>query len=623
MKIIKVSTELEMSVHEFPEGTMREQNKVLYGLIGNGCDLVEHVMPKRLYTELKMPSSPVKEPGKCVSMLIDEEGRLKPNKANLIGSYLYEFDKHGCPIVGNILFIGEKMGDDGVEFCGISEENFSLLETELKNMITAMKATVKEIDRMRGFFKEWSTEKDVKDWTAVTRFQDMVKQRRLDEKHAKETNPIDIVMGTVKEIPEGFKKWVSEKAMSFSRYLIYSARSKNEALVRCTHCNEVTLVDRTKIRLRNNEKGICPLCGSPVTIKARSRMPAHICDSRIVSFIEPREEGFLWRYFTAYREVKPDGKINDGLFEIVRTFYKFAPNGTPCTNSYEYRDYKQTGIVRWCTDEGYKERSYCTLYPGNLPEAWKDTPMKYSALEILAENRPSEQIHYAKAINRYRKFPQLEWFIKMGLYKLAAHLINEFHDGAFGYESRNGIRGLRKSGKTIFEILGLTKENTRILQSIDGNIDELRLLQEAQSSGYNLKAEELERFYKLFGCNTTLIRKENRKSTIHKICRYIEREGADYRVGESGQCWRYSYMQRKERPDIREERLQNCAKDWLDYLNWCKELKYDLNNMFFYFPKNFKKVHDRTAAEYQALQDKKAAEGERRKNQKTQTRKSL
>ena len=95
MKIIKVSTELEMSVHEFPSGTIREHNKALCELIGNGCDLVEHVMPKRLYTELKMPSSPVKEPGKCVSMLIDEEGRLKPNKANLIGSYLYEFDKHG------------------------------------------------------------------------------------------------------------------------------------------------------------------------------------------------------------------------------------------------------------------------------------------------------------------------------------------------------------------------------------------------------------------------------------------------------------------------------------------------------------------------------------------------
>ena len=55
MKIIKVSTELEMSVHEFPSGTIREHNKALCELIGNGCDLVEHVMPKRLYTELKMP----------------------------------------------------------------------------------------------------------------------------------------------------------------------------------------------------------------------------------------------------------------------------------------------------------------------------------------------------------------------------------------------------------------------------------------------------------------------------------------------------------------------------------------------------------------------------------------
>ena len=182
-----------------------------------------------------------------------------------------------------------------------------------------------DIDRMRSFFKEWSTEKDVKDWTAVERFQDMVRQKRLDEKHAKETNPIDAVMETVKEIPEEFKKWVSEKAMSFSRYLIYSPKyTKKWVLVRCTHCNGVKLVDRTKIRLRNNEKGVCPICGSPVTIKARGRMPSHIWDERIVSFIEPREEGFLWRYFTAHREVKPDGKTNDGLFEIVRTFYKFA-----------------------------------------------------------------------------------------------------------------------------------------------------------------------------------------------------------------------------------------------------------------------------------------------------------
>lgn len=415
---------------------------------------------------------------------------------------------------------------------------------------------------------------------------------------------------------ESFKKWTSEKAMSFSRYLVYSANSKKTAVVHCTHCKGTTIVDRTKIRLRNNEKGTCPLCGSQVTIKAKGRMP-RICDERTVSFIEPREDGFLWRYFRIRRWIGDKGTdVQDHLYEIVRTFYKFAPDGTPCTNSYEWREYKQSGHIRWCPNEGFINYMDCILYPDNLPEAWKKTPMKYSALEILSKNKPTTQIYYPKAVQKYKDFPQLEWFIKMGLYNLALYLINDVYGHAFVNRDFHRTRGIYKKGKTIFEILGLTKENTRILQKLDGDIDELRLLQEAQDSGYNLKADELERFYKIFGCNTTLIRKENRKASIHKICRYIEREGTEYRVGDQGNCWQYSYMRHKERPDVREERIQNCAKDWLDYLNWCKELKYDLNNMFFYFPKNFKKVHDRTAAEYQALQDKKATEEKRREEER-------
>ena len=63
------------------------------------------------------------------------------------------------------------------------------------------------------------------------------------------------------------------------------------------------------------------------------------------------------------------------------------------------------------------------------------------------------------------------------------------------------------------------------------------------------------------------------------------------------------------------------AKDWLEYIGWCKELKYDLNNMFIYMPTNFRKVHDRTAKEYQALQDKRAAA--ERKRQETLVRKHM
>lgn len=87
MKLIKISTDLEISVHEFPTGTHTEQNKYLRELIGNNCELYEHVMPKRLYTELHQKDHPTKKPGQCVSMLIDEEGQLKEKiSPNLIGT---------------------------------------------------------------------------------------------------------------------------------------------------------------------------------------------------------------------------------------------------------------------------------------------------------------------------------------------------------------------------------------------------------------------------------------------------------------------------------------------------------------------------------------------------------
>lgn len=147
MKLIKISTDLKLSVHEFPEGTHEKQNRFLRELIGNGCDIYEHVMPDRLYTDLHMYEQPSKIPGQCVSMLIDEDGRLKENVPNLIGSYLYRTEQHGCPIMGNILFVGEKWGEDGIDFCGIEDSVFELLELELSNLIFTMKATKEALSK--------------------------------------------------------------------------------------------------------------------------------------------------------------------------------------------------------------------------------------------------------------------------------------------------------------------------------------------------------------------------------------------------------------------------------------------------------------------------------------------
>ncbi len=138
MKIIKVSTDLEMSLHDFPEGTYEQQNEFIRSLIGNGCQIYERVMPRRLYSDLHIRNEVTNIPGQCVRMLVDEEGILKPNKKNHLGSYLYETDKHGYQIMGNILFVGEKWTDEGIDFCGIDESVLKALEEKLNNMIRTM-----------------------------------------------------------------------------------------------------------------------------------------------------------------------------------------------------------------------------------------------------------------------------------------------------------------------------------------------------------------------------------------------------------------------------------------------------------------------------------------------------
>lgn len=77
----------------------------------------------------------------------DEEGLLKENEPNLIGSYLYETDKHQHPIMGNIVFVGKKWINGGIDFCGIEESVFHSLEQQLIKIIQKMKAAKEELGK--------------------------------------------------------------------------------------------------------------------------------------------------------------------------------------------------------------------------------------------------------------------------------------------------------------------------------------------------------------------------------------------------------------------------------------------------------------------------------------------
>lgn len=480
------------------------------------------------------------------------------------------------------------------------------------------------------FFKRYETEKHDRyywhhpypyPWESVRNFQNAIMERRLKEKHDKELKKIDAVMEPFKEPPKEFFNWIWETGMSFSRYVIYKEVKSGQAECECTHCRTVGTVNRAEIRLRNNEKGECPFCGSRVTFKARGKLATKTKDERWFVYVDPTPDGFALRYFSTCRILRNDAfikgarektRLEEQCHELSRAIYKF-PNGKPTSVDYEWNVYKQHGLPRWCP---YNNKWMCgksILYPGNLPRAWEHTPMKYSALEILATHIPTVALNYERGIARYVEFPKLEWLCKMGLNNLAKFIIDEGH-------MSSTLGKIDYKGKTIYDILGLNKVNTKIMQEIDGTNAELRLLQVAQKIGLQFKPEQLRDYYQTFECNTDLLQQANRKVSLHKLVKYIAKESERYPIGERGGCWAYSYYRYREREDPRIERQRNMAKDWLEYLGWCKALKYDLNNMFIYMPKNFKAVHDRTAAEYQALQDKKVAAEQARREREAKKR---
>lgn len=119
--IIKLSTDGNITRHEFPKGDWQDRHKTLTALIGPECDLVERVMPRGLY---KVFGGPFGKGEVC--MLVDESGWYHDLKANGKAGRMY-----GSFIMGDVLFVGECDMGDGPDFTGLTPEQAARLESYL------------------------------------------------------------------------------------------------------------------------------------------------------------------------------------------------------------------------------------------------------------------------------------------------------------------------------------------------------------------------------------------------------------------------------------------------------------------------------------------------------------
>lgn len=127
MNILKVSTNGVLTEHELDKSNTLDH---LYKLIG--CDYIEIVKPIMLYTKFGcIPEPDVKNPGKAVCMIIDEEGIVVGKRPNLFATGLYSYNA----IVGDVVFVGLEYTRDGIDICGIEPDEYNRLLREFKKYL--------------------------------------------------------------------------------------------------------------------------------------------------------------------------------------------------------------------------------------------------------------------------------------------------------------------------------------------------------------------------------------------------------------------------------------------------------------------------------------------------------
>lgn len=395
-------------------------------------------------------------------------------------------------------------------------------------------------------------------YEAIYHFQSEIKKESLFRTHQRITLKIDSAMELVPELPKDFDKWLDNTAMMHSRYIYYTY-SRNVSEGYCTHCKQTVPITKP----RHNTKGICKKCRSHITFKAIKKA-AVVRDEGYASIIQKTREGFILRCFELVKKYDNYMKPKLITLEAIRIFYD---NNLLTTGEYEWMEFKNTNVIRWCIREqkpysyscyqSYARYMYSSaLYHRNLKRVFKDTEYQYSAIDLFAKGINGGYFYPAEYLKEYKRCKFMEYLVKLKLYNIVQ-----------GYLDRYSDHYLNEDGKRIHEVLNVSKEQVKQLCEMKATWKDLGVIQEANKEGVRLTNTQIRWISENIG-QSELIH-YMKYNTPHKVIRYL-----------------------KEQSEKTNTRIGNIASDYSDYLETIELLEYNIRNEFVFFPRNLKESHD-------------------------------
>jgi len=403
-------------------------------------------------------------------------------------------------------------------------------------------------------------------YAGILEYQNNVRADQLKKKHKRETEPWDLMMDQVPEIPKDFKDWADRNGM-IQHFIFYEYDRKGVKEGYCTSCRKTVPV----VKPKHNGAGVCTRCKKAIQYKSRGKAGSFYTTDEYVYLLQKCEDGFVLREFRARRHYRK-GKYEEErahVFERRRVIYNERLYGT----AFEYGLYKNIEH-RWIgegepTWESYYHHHKGNVYKRTIPLLEKGILARTGLPDIIRSGKKFDPEMYLECLKRKKYLEQLA---KSGLYRLSLELID------------NSLQLNIKDVKELGKALEIDKSRLKRLRNKDGGRLYLEWLKYEKATNKCIDDDVLQ-FFEENGIRQTDIEFIMDRMTEKKICNYIRKQMTVGRFFNAG----------------------DVIQTWKDYLCMANRMKMNTAEELFYKPKDLRKAHDEAVKQSDGIEVAKRA----------------
>lgn len=378
---------------------------------------------------------------------------------------------------------------------------------------------------------------------------------------------------SVPDLPADFEEWARD-LIAPEEYAL-QAEKKGKAF--CTACGEE--IERRSLKVSGRmamqgEKAVCPVCGSQLVVKIRSKFVEKLSMACILQHIDDKKSvarfidiGFSWS--TQGRKTYRSEAV--WIF-LLRRDKRFA-----CRILYNMQrksDWEPYGAF-WKSNPSSRRVNAGYMYPAGIEEALAGTDYEPTARIIRAMADGKACLNYNRVLAAYMSrdtLNMLEYLYKGRFYRL----LRESVDSISYYEGRYVYGPLNKAGKAIESVFRIgDRQLINRIREVNGGEACVRWMQYADESGERIPQDTLE-WLVSHEVSREMIGFVKSRMTPTKIMNYVKKQQAGGYKGRTARA---------------------VLSQWEDYLNMCAREKKDLTDEMVFRPRELKRRHDEIVAE--------------------------